>query len=141
MAVAKPQYWAIFKSDYIMNREGLISFDISRPTAVQKEVYNEYNRNDNDAWILPHNSYAADTPERHGFETFRQVMSSCARAIGYWPEDREIFDKSEVEYIFMEEKTEYRDYKIEGNSYVEQWVTKFDVREVAVYIGKGAYYA
>ena len=139
MAAKKPKYYALFKRDYLMHHEGLKSFILERPTNKEEVMHEKYGSAAS-SWLVPHNHYSEDAHERHSFELFRQAMTSCAMAIGYWPEDRKIFDKFEVEYLFIEEKSEYRDYIIEGNSYREHWVTKVDVREVAIFIGEGGYH-
>jgi hypothetical protein len=133
-AAKKPEWFGLFKADYLMNREGLNSFDLHRPnTSILGSKA--------DSFLLPHNAYTPGSAEHNDFEIFRQAQTSTARVAGYWPADRTIFAKSEVKYIFVERTREVRKYIIKDDIFLgEEWVSEVDVTEVAVYIGEGSDY-
>jgi hypothetical protein len=109
LAAKEPQYWALFKSDYIMNREDVKQFE-----------------------LFPERHYGEHIIKRHVRSTGVASVSSYAQAYGYWPVDRNIFDKSEVSYILIEEKVTV---PVDGcyNSGSEM-IDTVDLIEVAIYI-------
>jgi hypothetical protein len=121
MAAQKPQYFALFKSDYVMNHEGLQQFKLSK------------NIRDQRLYILPVNPYSPGTNESRSFEAFRQSQQTFAYAFGEWPSDRDVFDKSEVEFVLVEKSLSgpINKYLNDGGP----WHDTIDLTEVAIYCG------
>jgi hypothetical protein len=124
LAAKQPQYWSDFKSDYIMNEPGLQSFKLSKMLMLGTP------------YILPVNPFEEGTKERNKFEIFRQAMGTHTDCIGYWPSDRDTFDKSEVEFLMVEviEQVPESGCYNEGSPLVD----RPDLKEVAIYIGEGS---
>jgi hypothetical protein len=124
MAAKKPQYFALFKSDYVMNREGLKLFKLSQ-TLVDSKPY-----------ILPVNPYEQGTKNHNSFELFRQSQQTFTYVVGDWPLNRDVFDKSEVDFILIEESISKPVSKCVNDG--GPWIDTVDLTEVAIYRGRAS---
>lgn len=128
LAAKKPQYWAIFKADYLMNDDEVRQF----------KFFPGYHYGEHE--VKPHllivNPYDSQSKLRSDFEFFRQSMHNCTDAHGHWPTDRDVFHKSEIAFIFIEENVSRRaPINTDGGG---EWIDSVDLTEVAIYIGKEA---
>jgi hypothetical protein len=129
----KPQYFAFLKSDLIKENEGLFQQFTLRPAEIlQGKVIKPY--------IYAINAFCEGSKEWNDFESFKQ--SNSIEAYGKWPSDRSTFDKSEVDYIFIEYTSSTPssiNLDTELNTFeIMAYQNSLDVKEVAVYIGKDA---
>lgn len=82
-------------------------------------------------FILALNPYQPGTAERSGFKKFEKI--SYLDVFGEWPDDRDLFDRSEIGIEFVQ----YAVFKYFNNPLTrateKQW--SIDVKEAAVFIG------